>query len=1116
LFGFEVILMSLTVGLGLSSLRCLLGLIGIGYSLFEVDYGQGATLSNEILKSAIGGSAGNFVYDFIKGGSASALDKMSRLLQQGDNEHLNYDLQRAARKAQLTATLLAARACLAETKRLNENQKPFWSKVYDLVRRDSEERWLNEVAKLWQQKIDSVLKEIPPPIIERDKIMYLLDPDVFVPKPSPTATDIYRKLVEKLKEDALEEIRTEYYSISPLPDIGYQLLEEAIKEGWNEFTATTAYLTSLNLPRNSYRPEHKSALINTDKQFDWFSLVCGFFSEEYKTNERVYKAMQKYLLLDIRDRQGNIIKNNAGHLIAPDVFFGHFQHLSDSLAHLEYLLTRVDKRQDEILIFVKNSFKRLEQVVRATSAETQQTVRNESEKIRQVTRDEIGQARQGMSAAFSEVSKGISELADLIRRERALSREEREARQENNRRQYQSEIPPEYTPSEIVGSIIKRDKCFVNRELERDDLMNRLLAGEKMVVVQALSGYGKTSLMTEVLHTIAPDEHLRHGKVRGILLFYCRDKEQASLREVCRKADARLTKANVKSNFAESYEFFRSNARDNPDILPTSLIDKLINDLSTLGDIWLVFDNFETALNGVTVSDPALREFFVRALTMRNGLRFLLTSQKSPQFAGIDRVGMLSIGDLPGKFAKEFLRNKGEELKADGIDCGLAEAEETFLEDLLRETTASPMRLVSFVGYLREAYLKHSKVLVDALADKSVMAAFHEYDEKKGSMSLIEKQYLLLSETERLILKALSIFPKAVPFAVLKSVLPLTLDEDEILDCLENSSLVRRRGSFYELLTSPKEVIVKQAEKPDKPYSRAALHTRAADFYASIRKPESQWKTIHDFAPQFDEMYHCRQVRFYDRAARVLDQEAHDFLQHAGYSRRVVEVRKELVGRPMSNFAAAFNLLMLAHGYASLGQTHKGIETYEKSLKLWRKSKDRWNEAITLMNIGLMHFQLGHNIAAIEFSRQALAIQRQVGDRLGEGITLMNLGLALYELDQNEAAIELYEQALAIHKEVGNKVWEAMVLLNLGSAYSVMGDNSKAIELYEQALDIHKQVGNRVAEGMTLGNLGHVKFNSGDKQEGILLVEQALEIARQVEDKRQEAIHLKKLKEMKS
>jgi hypothetical protein len=70
--------------------------------------------------------------------------------------------------------------------------------------------------------------------------------------------------------------------------------------------------------------------------------------------------------------------------------------------------------------------------------------------------------------------------------------------------------------------------------------------------------------------------------------------------------------------------------------------------------------------------------------------------------------------------------------------------------------------------------------------------------------------------------------------------------------------------------------------------------------------------------------------------------------------------------------------------------------------------------------------------------------------------------------------------------------------------------------LYEQALAIHKQVGNRVAEGMTLGNLGHVKFDSGDKQEGILLVEQALEIARQVEDKRQEAIHLKKLKEMKS
>jgi tetratricopeptide (TPR) repeat protein len=1125
--------MSLT--LGFASARVLLGLAGFGYSLYNADFGAGATVSNEILKSVFGGAVGNAAYDLLKGSSVSALEKIASSLQQGDSENRNHDLQRAARKAQLTATLVAVRACLKETQRLNAREKSFWSKARGWIIQDADVTWLNEVARKWQEKIAEVPTEVLPQNIEPDQIIGLFDPQLnFAP------AEIQKQITEKLQEDALTEIRSEYYPTT-FSQNASSLLEEAIRTGWNETERDKK--SSSGVP-SLYPLELKQALINADRQYDWFSLVCGFFNEEYKENARVQAAMQKYLLLDIRDRQGQAIMDANGQPVGAEIFFGHLAQFGDSFARLEALLKTIDAKQDEILVFVnrfieenRRLHKETQQVVRDTAAETQRTVTDESGKIQQ------------------RMNEGFSYLADLIEQDKALSPEKREAIEEANRQEYQREIALEYTPSEVVGSLIERDRFFVDRDTERESLKMRLLAGEKMIVVKAFSGYGKTSLITEVLHTIAPHEQLSHEQVRGILLFYCRDKEQASLREVCRKTDARLQKANVNSNFVEAYEAFKRQARDNPNILPTALIDKLIHDLSLLGDIWLVFDNFETALDGATVRDAELREFFVRALLIANRLRFLVTSQKLPQFENLNEVGELPIGDLPEDFAKEFLRKKGVELKADKIDCGLAEAGEAVLDTLLGETSAVPMRLVSFVVYLREAYLTQGKVLTDALTDAGVMAAFREHDTKKGSMQLLEKQYLLLNATEQLILRALSIFPRAVPFTVLKSILPLTLDGDKVLSCLMSSSLVRRTGSSYELLTLPKEVIVKQAEKGGESFSRREMHTRAADFYASIRKPEEQWKTIEDFAPQFEELYHCRQAELYGRAANVLYGKAIDFLRRAGYSRHMIAELKELVGKPMDEWSRAYNSGSLAiacsslgekrtaikysnealeafrllkdrenegivlgnigRNYSALGEKLKALEYYEDALTIHREVGDRVNEGTGLRSIGTAYLNLGENRKALEYYEDALTIHHEVGDKVNEGIVLGNIGVAYLNLGENRKALEYFEQAVVVHREGDNKVGEGVVLGHIGNAYSALGEKLKALEYYEDALTIHREVGNRVDEGAVLGTKGMTKFELGEKEEGIQLVEQALEIARQLEDKMFEDIWLKKLALMK-
>ncbi|HEX8195272.1 MAG TPA: tetratricopeptide repeat protein [Pyrinomonadaceae bacterium] len=956
--------------------------LGFGYSMLIADLAQGEnsvvrTIGGEALKSAFLGPLGNLTYDKTR--------EFYAHFRRGDEKNLNHHLQRAARKAQLTATLLAVRACLREFERLDDAKALIWSRASIWDYSDKDKTWLKaSEANLRKQLKELPKTPTPQSPVEQTEIIRLFDPNENI---SPD--EAQKLLIARLKQITLEE-----FAGADAPKDATNLLTEAVEMGWNETETQKTFVSSSLYPLNL-----RQNLINTEKEYDWFSLLCGLFNEEYKHDELVKAAMQKYLLLDIHNKQtGAAIEPK---LIA-DVFAGQFEQLGDSFLRLEILLEKVEAKQDAILSFVKIQFLDLARRVDLAT----QTVIDEAEKTRQF-------------------------IAELIRQEEALSPEKREAIKEEIRLEYLKEIAVEYDPAEVVGGFSTKDRFFVDRDAERADLKTRLLAGEKMIVVKAFSGYGKTSLVSEMLHEIAPEEKLNHPQVRGILLFYCKDKEQATLREVCRKADARLRKAGVKSSFAESYEAFKRESQNNTQALPTALVDKLIEALSAIGDEWLVFDNFESALDGETVRDAELRELFKRALETENRLRFLLTSQKVPQFEGVDGVESLELGDLPADFAKAYLWEKGKALKRLNVECGLAEADEAVLDTLLGATSAVPMRLVSFVGYLRELYVKKGKTLADAMADEKLMEAFREHDERKGALSLIARQYALLNAKEQLILQALSIFPKPVPFAAVRSVLPLTLEEDDILNCLLASSFVRRQGSTYELLTLPKEVISKQPDTADESLSRRAMHERAADFYESIRKPLEQGKTLADFEPQFEEMHHCREAGLFNRAANVLDAETNGLLRRFGYSRRLLEERKMFDGKPMSEHSIAYNSGCLALHYSHLGDKRTAIKYYEQSLAAYRKLNRKSDEGIMLGNIGIAYLDLGEKQKALEYYEQALIIHREVSNRVEEGRVLGNKGVTKFNLGEKEEGIELVEQALEIARQVEDKMFEEIWLKRL-------------------------------------------------------------------------------------
>src|SRR5438128_2672085 len=210
----------------LANLRLLVGLVAFGYSVLKADFREGGGVSNEILKSIVGHTTGAVSYEFLKGGAQSALEQFAKSLQGGDSENLNHDLQRAARKAELTATLLAVHACLADTKRLKAQERSLWLKASGLLWHDDDERRLKALAERLHCKLDNPLNDFSQPGLEPADIIALFDT-----RKDLSTVDTPKQIVEIMKRDILDEVEAELKIESrgtPFPQHAFESVSEAI------------------------------------------------------------------------------------------------------------------------------------------------------------------------------------------------------------------------------------------------------------------------------------------------------------------------------------------------------------------------------------------------------------------------------------------------------------------------------------------------------------------------------------------------------------------------------------------------------------------------------------------------------------------------------------------------------------------------------------------------------------------------------------------------------------------------------------------------------------------------------------------------------------------------
>ncbi len=646
---------------------------------------------------------------------------------------------------------------------------------------------------------------------------------------------------------------------------------------------------------------------------------------------------------------------------------------------------------------------------------------------------------------------------------------------------------------------------FKDRIREMDDLRKYLADDNvRLVSVVGRGGMGKTALVSRVLADLergvlpVPGEG-RELPIDGILYLGARS-TGLGLERIYADVGRMLSEPTASRRLAARWAY-----GDEPLAAKVEYLLEIMRD----GLYLILLDNLEDYLteDGAIVEDEeGLRLFVERCLTRPSGARLIVTSQKKVRLDVAALHGARSIPlheGLPEEEAVALLR----ELDPQGT-LGLRDAPEDDLRRAARLTRGIPRALEILAGILHQ---DPTASLPRLLADEAAFGA--EVVER-----LVAEGYQRLEEDERRIMEALAVFDRPIDETAIAYLLHPWLPGLDVRSSLRRLvsgyfvSASRVTGE-YGLHPIDREYAYRQLSDDEGPeaYNRRNLELRAADFYAGLRKPESEWRTIDDLAPQLAEFEHLVRAGDYNGACRVLEPIDYDYLFLWGYYARLVKLREKLLGQLTDPRLRASNLGSLGLTYRFLGQVERAIEFHEQALAIAREIGDHWVEGFALGELGNAHRDLGQVERALSYHKEALAIARETGSRGGEGAWLGNLGFVYHDLWQIEQAIGCHEEALAIARETGNRKAEGTWLGSLGFIYLDLGQVERALGYHEEALAIARETGDRRWEGIQLGSLGSAYRALGQVEQAIKLHEEDLAIAREIGNRQSEGVSLDKL-----
>jgi len=179
------------------------------------------------------------------------------------------------------------------------------------------------------------------------------------------------------------------------------------------------------------------------------------------------------------------------------------------------------------------------------------------------------------------------------------------------------------------------------------------------------------------------------------------------------------------------------------------------------------------------------------------------------------------------------------------------------------------------------------------------------------------------------------------------------------------------------------------------------------------------------------------------------------------------------------------------------GQVEKSLEYLNQAEVDQRSANDRLGLARTLARRAAAQRYLGDYQASVTDGSEALALSEGDGElRSVQAEACRAMGVSLYHQGKLNKAYEKLNQSLSLFQSLNDEPDVALVQMELGICCQYQGDTRQAVANYEQALDYWQAVRNTSRQSFVLNNLGNLHHLSGNYVEAAKLFEEALTLAR--------------------
>jgi tetratricopeptide (TPR) repeat protein len=630
---------------------------------------------------------------------------------------------------------------------------------------------------------------------------------------------------------------------------------------------------------------------------------------------------------------------------------------------------------------------------------------------------------------------------------------------------------------------------FADRETERAEVRHLLEEGvAKFICIVGRGGVGKSALLSVVCadveagklrltaspegrgadgivyHSFRGDDHLTAERLFHSFAHVLGPPHDEELRECCR------------------------NAALTPVARARLLLAKL-----RFGRYLLALDNLDTALTADdSLADPELREFVNLALSTPHGLTLLATTRQEPalgQPGRTVRFVRLSAG-LPTEHAAELLRAFDP-----GGEYGLRDGPPALLREAAQRCFGIPRALQSVAGILAT---EPDLTLESLLGQKELFS-------EQVVENLIAEHYYRLGPGQRRVLEALAVFDRQVPEEavahLLKPFFP-DLDVRAALRRLVRSYFVthRRGEGTYQLHPLDQQHAYCFIPPSGGDYTRAALHTRAADYFASLPVPEAP-SDLPEVECRLLAYRHYRLAGDTERAA-VVGAPLTRLLSRWGYYTESERILDEIIATAQGLPLASAHI-----GRASV----LGIREWPQALEHFTRAcaavqNVPGGEALSLLvsakaGIAYMYSRTGKFDEAIRLAEESLRLAEGLPDPTLKSKCLCQAALACCEMGEYERALAFCALAEEAAANLSAHAWgttSAHISDLIGVVHYQRGHYAEARSRFEYSQRLRKQLNSKLGLGHSYENLGLVSLAEGRAEEALVMLEQSLVVRRQI------------------